>query len=319
MINRYFRTVLIAGILLCLGFCVGCQKNAETSALEKQPLKYAAISEITQIAEFKGDVPAQTKAKGGKNYNKIVVEFQQQTSEPNEENIRTADITITDIRFLQDIRGNTVLDFDSKGKSDLKSPISKLIGKSYSVELKPNGMVTEINGAAELRELVKGNEYSNKAAGLLVTDKAIMRRHGAAAYPPKDKIKDLKPGNKWTSLDSFSFKTMGAKAYEKIYKVEEIKKSNGQKTAIINMEAIPTAKMAEELHEKERTHDFSKMFESEDKFTGQLKLDMNTGNIIEYNENLEAKWNTMVPQKKDKEPAFLVMTAERNFKLKKLD
>ena len=115
---------------------------------------------------------------------------------------------------------------------------------------------------------------------------------------------------------------MGAESYERIYTLKEIKDADGRRIAIVEMNAIPSAEMAEELHKEQATAIFTKLFDNTETYTGGLKLDLDAGKTEEYFEKLRSEWvavDTSAEQKADIEPAVLRMTATRFYHIEKID
>lgn len=316
--NFIFLTVLTA-ILFSAG-CSGTDaipEEAKTS--EEKVIKYRATSRIMQNAEFGGNVPEDQEFNGGESSQSYAVEFTQENLEADEPGYKKADITITAVKAKSIIKDNLVLDYDSKTAKEA-NPLSKLIGMTYTITVKPNGQVAEIEGNKQLQSKFKAASFASQTAAKLLSDEAIERRHGSAAYPPEKKLVTVQTGDTWSSYATFDFGTMGAKALEKKFKVKEIEKKNGAKVAVVEMKGLPTGKMAEELHEKQKAG-LSDMFQSETDFTGSLIIELQTGMIETYSENLESSWTIIVPgpaETVDEQPAYLKMTAEKDFELKKI-
>jgi len=116
---------------------------------------------------------------------------------------------------------------------------------------------------------------------------------------------------------------MGSKSYEKIYTVKEIIYQNKRKVAIIEMNAIPSSEMAEQLHKEQAPAIFSKMFDNPvDTYSGRLELDLTAGKVEKYLEELRSEWVAVDPtagQKADKEPTAVKMSATRLYSLEKID
>ena len=72
----------------------------------------------------------------------------------------------------------------------------------------------------------------------------IKERHAVPGLPEPDKNK-VRVKEDWSSIKTVGFGMMGAKSYEKIYVLKEIKDENGRRDAIVEMNAIPTAEAAE--------------------------------------------------------------------------
>jgi len=221
---------------------------------------------------------------------------------------------------LAKVKDNVVLDFDSS-TGDENSPLAKLVGQSYVVELSPAGQVLQVSDISEAQTAVRGGSSEAKAALKLVSMDEIKRRHALMALPAADKNR-LRAGDNWSSTRSFSFGLMGSKAYERVYTLKEVKDADNQRIAVVEMDAIPTSEMAEQLHEEQRTSGFSQMSDSTETYTGRLKLDLTAGKVEESLEKLQSEWLVVDPsarQQGDKEPAAVRMTATRLYHIEKVD
>jgi hypothetical protein len=116
---------------------------------------------------------------------------------------------------------------------------------------------------------------------------------------------------------------MGSKTYQRIYTLKEIKKTDDKETAVVQMDAIPSSGMAEDLHKEQSTGLFSKMFDTTETYTGSLQLDLTDGKVKEADEKLKVEWVAAeVPteqNQENKEPVVLRMGVVRNWRIEKID
>ena len=256
---------------------------------------------------------------GGHTGRKIEVIFTQQIQSTDDKGNAVAKITIKELKYLAKVKNDITMDFDSSRQEDRQNPLSKLIGKSYTIELTASGQVSKLIDANDARAAVKGDSSANKTAANLLSLKAIMERHTIPALPASDKNQML-PGENWSRIESFSFSMMGSKAYEKIYTLKEIKDVDNRRIAIAQMEAVPSAEYAKELHKEQSATFFASMSDNTETYTGELKLDLTGGKVEEYRENLTTEWLIVDPNPKENEqPAALKMTAVRAFSIEKID
>ena len=281
---------------------------------------YKLTMEAQRRIEWEGPLPDKTAFKGGQTGNTIEMTFTQKIQRVDDKGNALAEITIEELKYLSIIRDNAALDFDSSREKDKNNPMAKLIGQSYTIEIAPTGKVTKVIDVKQAQAALKGSSSANKAALALLSPDIIKKRHGTLALPDADK-NQLRTGDNWSSIKTFSFGMMGSKSYEKIYTLKEIKDTNGRRIIIVEMNAIPTSDTAEQL-DKEGISGLSKMFDNIETYTGRLKLDLTTGKIEKYLEKLQSEWIAVDPlagQKDDKEPAALKMTAIRLYRLEKID
>jgi hypothetical protein len=298
--------------------------EAVTLALKFTPqdsTTYRVITDAQRSIKWKGPVPAEPAFKSGRRHNRIEMTFTQRVQSTDDKGNAVVKITIQGLKYYSMIKDKLVLDFDSSSIKDPNYPLALLIGQSYTIEIAPTGEVTEVIDVEEARTAVRrGSSVPKRATAMLRSD-AIKERHGLTALPVTDK-NQLRTGNNWTSVKTFSFGRMGAKSYEKIYTLKEIKDQDNRQIAIVEMNAIPTSEMAEQLYKQRETADFSEGFDNIGTYTGQLKLDLTTGKVEKYIENLQSEWIVAFPsveQQDDEEPVVLTMSDTRLYSLEIID
>ena len=260
--------------------------------------------------------------RGGTTSSSIEMTFTQQIQSADEKGNAVAKITIESLKHLSIIRDNPVVDFDSTRDKDQDTPLARLIGQSYTIEITPTGKVSKVIDISQAEEAVQGTSPLTKTALAMLSSDIIRERHTIPAIPDMDK-NQLRTGDNWNRIKTFSFGLMGSKSYERIYTLKEVKDTNNRRIAIIEMKANPTAEMAEKLHKEQAIGDFSKMFENTETYTGQLKVDLTAGKIEKCLEELQSEWIAVEPlagqKDEEKEPAVLTMTANRLYRLEKTD
>ena len=325
--------------LLMTGGCAppGGKKVKLEAELEKQAPKAAAAEpvrlalkftpgdsttyKITTQAEknvkWEGSSLSKANFKDGSTGNRVEMTFTQQIQSVDDKGNAIAKITIEGLKYLYMIKDNPVLDFDSFREKDRNNPLAKLIGQSYTIEIAPAGKVIKVVDVKQAQAAVKGN----RTALELLSFDAIKKRHETLALPDSDK-NQLRTGDNWSSIKSFSFGLMGPKSYEKIYTLKEIKNLDNQQIAVVEMNAIPTSEMAEQLYKEQATSDLIKMFDNTETYTGLLKLNLTAGKVEKWFEELRSEWVIIDPsakQQDDSEPAALKMGVTRISSLEKID
>jgi len=300
-------------------------EKAVTLALKFVPqdsTAYRVITEAEKSVEWEGPLASKPAGfEGGHTASRIEMTFNQRIQSIDDKGDAVAEITIKQLKYLAKVRDNVVLDFDSSTEKDRDNLLSKLIGQSYTIELSPAGRVPKILDVNQARAAVKGDSTAYQTASALLSDDTIKQRHALLALPAIEK-NQLRKGDNWSDIESFSFGMMGSKSYEKIYTLKEIKDTGNQQIAIVEMNAVPSSEMAEELHKKQATGLFSKLFDNTESYTGELKLNLTAGKIEKYIEKLRTEWIAVDPfaeQQNDKEPAALKMAATRLYHIEKID
>ncbi len=295
--------------------------EAVTLALKFTPqdlTTYRVILEADRSVTWEGPQPEKPAAfRGGHTGYKAELTFAQQIQSVDDKGNAVTEITIKGLKYVAKVRDSVTLDFDNSRETDKGNALAKLVGQSYTIGISPAGQVTKVIDMSKVQAAVKGIASSHKTA--LASADAIKQRHSIPGMPSADK-NQLRPGDSWSSVRTFDFQMMGFKSYEKVYKLKEIKDTDNRQIAVVEMEAIPSAEMAEELHKEQATGPFSKMFDNRETYTGKLSLDLTAGKVQECLEKLLTEWVVVDSDPKDdQEPAALKMAAIRFYHIKKLD
>ena len=326
MSNKIFNYMVcvVACLPLLMAGCAQLGGEAATMALKFTPQDsstYKVVTETERGIKFEGALTKDSNLKGGSNRSRTEMIFTQQIQSVDDKSNAVAKIIIDGLKYHSVVKGNTTLDFDSSREKDKSNPMAKLIGKSYTIEIAPNGEVVKVIDVKQALAAVKGSSSASKVASRLLSDSAVKKRHGILTLPAADKNK-LRKGDNWSSVKSFSFGMMGAKSYERIYTVEEIKDQDDSRVAVVGMNAIPSSETAEQFKEQASIGIFSKMFDNSEIYTGRLKLNLSTGKVEKYTEKLQSNWVAVDPsikQQADEGPAALKMNAVRFYSLEKID
>ncbi len=280
---------------------------------------YKVILETGKSVQWEGTQSRPKGFKGGSTGNKMELTFDQDIETVNDEGNAAARITIKALKYLTKVKDNIVLDFDSSRKKDRSSPLSKLIGQSYTIEITPSGQVSRVLDTSDALAAVKGGAPANRTAVGLLSTETIKERHTIPTLPTTDK-NQLRTGENWSSIKSISFDMMGAKAYERVYTLKEVKDVGNRRVAVAEMNAFPSAEKAKELHKQQATGPFSNMFDNTETYTGKLRLDLTDGKIEQCSEKLLTEWFIVDPNpKNEEEPAALRMAAMRLYSIEKID
>ncbi len=280
---------------------------------------YKVVMETDKSVQWEGDATKPTGFKGGHTGNKMEMTFAQQIQSVDDQGNATARITIKALKYQVTIKNNVALDFDSLREEDRSSPLSKLIGQSYTIEITPSGEVSMVADTSEALAAVKGDSAANKVAVGLLSADAIKEQHTIRALPAAGE-NQLRKGGKWSSMKKVSFDLMGMKSYEKVYTLKEIMNMDNRRIVVATMEAHPSAEDAKQLHKEQTAESFSKMFDNTETYTGELKLDLAEGKVEECREELLVEWFIVNPSPKDDEPpAALRMAATRLYSIEKVD
>ncbi len=339
---------LAAAIMFLLILTVGCTPVAEKSTkvdveppLEKESARsasaqaamlalkftpqdsvtYKVIIEAQKSVKWEGPLAKKPNAfKGGRTSNKIEMTFAQQIRDVDANGNAIAEITIKDLIYLAQVANNVVLDFDSSKEKEPNSPLKKLIGQSYTIEISPAGQVLEVIDTKQAQTVIKGNTRIHEAALQLLDEEVIEQRHTIPALAALTDKNQFRPGDNWSEIETLSFDMMGFKTYEKTYELKEIEDADGYLVAVAEMNAIPSTELAEDANQNQQANIFSRMFDNIEKYTGQLRFDLTAGNVQQYYEKLETEWVIADPStKQGEEPSVIRMKADRFYSMERVD
>jgi hypothetical protein len=281
---------------------------------------YRRARESDRGVEWEGSAESKPKGfTGGHTGNRMEMTFTQKIRSVDANGNAIARITITALKYLIRVKNKVTLDFDGSRREDVNSPLGKLVGQSYTVELTPHGDVARVIDVAEARAAVKGATTADKIAANLLTSDAIKDRHTISALPDAND-EPVHVGQSWSKVENFAFDLMGAKSYEKVYTLEEIRDIRDHQVAVVKMNAVPSAANAKELYKEQKTSPFAQMFDSTETFTGELTMDLTDGKVNECHEQLLIEWFVVDPTAKGNEqPGALRMSAARLASVERVD
>lgn len=274
---------------------------------------YKVAMEGGKSVRWEGSAPSPKGFQGGHTSNRMEMTFSQQIETVGDQGNAVARITIKELKYLETVKDKVVLDFDSSRDKD--TPLNNLIGQSYTIAITPSGEVSAIIDANDALAAAAGD---TKATALLSAD-SIKERHAVSALPGAGE-NELRAGESWSKIKSVSFDMMGAKTYEKIYTLKEVRSIGNRRVAIAEMEAVPSVTDAVGVQQGQPTDLFSKMFDNTGSYTGELKLSLTEGKVVEYREELLVEWFIVDPNpRKDEPPAALKMGATHVFSIARVD
>ncbi len=251
--------------------------------------------------------------KGGHSGNKMEMTFDQHIQSIDDNGDAVAKITINKLIYQMKVTDNLVLDFDSSRQDDMKGPLGKLIGKSYTIEITPSGQVSKIIDVNDIMAAVSDGAPADKTTIRLLSVNAIKARHTIPGLPAEQE--NLSAGQSWDDAKSFYFDQMGTKSYSKTYTLEEIKDAGKRRVAVIRMNAIPSAG---QVREEQTTLPFP--FDSTETYTGQTKLNLSEGKVEQCSEKLLTEWIIVDPaSSEDEKPDAIKMSALNSFSIERID
>ncbi|KPK34833.1 MAG: hypothetical protein AMJ65_17895 [Phycisphaerae bacterium SG8_4] len=295
--------------------------NLELKFVEADSTTYRVALENDKSVQWEGGASKPPGFEGGHTGNKMEITFTQQIQSVDDQGNATARITIKALKYMVTIKNNVTMDFDSSRQEDRSSPLSKLIGQSYTIEITPSGLVSKVSDTNDALAAVKGDSAANNVAVRLLSADAIKEQHTIPSLPAAGKSQ-TREGDNWSSLKRVSFDLMGAKSYEKVYTLKEITDVDNRRLAVAEMEAVASAEDAKQLHRQQAATagPLSAMSDSTEEYTGRLELDVTEGKVQECHEKLLVEWFIVNPNPKaDEPPAALRMAARRLYSIERVD
>jgi len=281
---------------------------------------YQVTSEVQKSVQWQGTPGAKPAAfKGGRTAKRLEMTFEQEVESVDAEGDAVVRITIKALKYLNRVRDSAVLDFDSTRANDPNNPLANLVGGGYKLEISARGKVLALIDVEPLRQAVQGTSAAHDTARRLLSREQILARHQVVALSALDGAA-VRPGQDWSSVKTFSFGMMGAKSFEKVYTLKEVQRDAGS-LAVIEMKAIPSAAMAEEMHKSQAVNPFSQMFDNTESYEGRLELELDTGTIRRYVEEMRTEWVVADPEAVSggAQPSALRMGATQLYRLENVE
>jgi hypothetical protein len=286
-----------------------------------QQTAYKTITHVRRSIKWEGPVPPKDAFEQSFNEDTVETVFTQRVENVDSNGIIKARVTIDALKYVSIVKNQTSLDFDSARPSDVNSPLAKLIGQSYTIELEPNNNISSVSDV-QARQFVQGKTLADRAAQGYLTLEGIRERHSTLLLPPPAK-ESVRPGSNWRTIRTFSFGMMGLKSYEKIYTLKAIQDTAGNEIAVIDMNAIPSSEVEAKFRDQQPLAGFTRIFDTNETYVGSGEVDLTAGRINNYNEKLYTHWITAIPAGRDlpadsNEPVVLTMAAIRSYSLEKI-
>lgn len=278
-----------------------------------QTLTYKATSNSRKSIEWIGsesEKPADFS--DGYTGNDVEMIFGQRVETVRENGNAVLAITIQALKYRGVVANRSVFEFDSADPNNREEPLMALIGKSYRLEISPVGEVVELLDVESARKAVKIGSPAYSVAMRILSDEMIRDQH---EIPPLSALKggQVHPGQNWSDLKSFSFSSMGDKSFERVYTFKQGGQGVGE-TAVVQMKAIPSAAMAEQIHKRRPSGLIQGLFDNMDRYEGSLEFDLKGGRLLQYTEDMQTEWVVADPaamQDTAAQPRAIKMAARR--------
>jgi hypothetical protein len=312
----------MAAVICLLLLVAGCTQTA-TLALKFTPqdsTTYRVITEREKSVEFKGALAEDRAFEGGSTSSRVDMTFAQEIQSVDNSGNAIAKITIKELKYTSKVKNVPDADFDSSRAQDQRSPLARLIGRNYRIKFSPAGEVIGIVDVRNAQAAIRGRTQAHQTALALIKHNVIKERHTVLTLPPVDK-NQVRVGDNWSSIRDFSYGMLGSETFERIYTLKELKDINGRRLAVVEMNAIPSAEMAEELYKKQAPVVLPNA-DNTQTYTGQVELDLATGKVEKCFEKMRTEWiivDRSIKPGDNKEPAAVTMAEVRLYSLERID
>ena len=310
---------VLAGLTVCAAIMMsGCNPSGELSLkfTPDQTATYKSVSDV--VKDFRFEQPNLGKLREEQTKTAIEMTFTQTIQSVDDAGNAVAKITIDGLKVNIINKNENRFSFDSSKQDDLKSPLAKLLGQSYTIQISPDGDVKVLDTKKALTAVPTG--YENKIATSLLDNDNITQRHQIQALP-KNAAANLSVGSTWDVVVASPPGLLAPKSFKKVYTLSSIKTVDGSKIATVKMTATEDAEPAGGVSAGGMGM-FAKMFDNEDAYTGTMTINLDTGTVLKADETLISTYLAQeMPENGDpaKGPDTLTMQFTNRVGLEKLD
>lgn len=314
---RNLSFTLVTLSVVSVMFVSGCGPSATNLGLKFSPnesASYKATSEV--VKDFRFDQPNLDKLREEQTKSLIEMAFTQTIDSVDADGTATAKITIDKLVVDLVSKNEPTFSFNSEDEKDKNNPLSKLLGKSYSIKISPTGEAVMLDTKEAMASVT--SPYEKKIAKSILDPKAIADRHTITALP-KEQAGSISVKKSWSEMVPSPPGLLAPKTYEKTYTLSSIDNN----VATVKMEATESGQAAEGQSQSGGSMGFfAKMFDNKDKYTGVMKMDMVSGQVLEQDETLISSYVAEeMPEKGDPEkgPDTLTMQFTNRLHLERLN
>ena len=119
----------------------------------------------------------------------------------------------------------------------------------------------------------------------LIAEDEIRDRHTIVPLAILDEG-PVRLGQSWSDIKTFSFGDMGPKSFERVYTLKQVRQE-GDRVAVVEMKAIPPATGADVSGQPNVG---PMMWDASSEYDGRLELDLDSGRVREYGEQMRTEW-----------------------------
>ena len=291
MLSRILNVCVLAVVVVCSPFVfTGCDGDVALNLSPDSSVTYK-VTESSQ-KQVKFERPSESESSDKVTKSEMAITFDQKIISVEEDGSAIAQITVKALNYNSKNPKGSGFVFDSS--KDTNAPMAALIGQSYTIKMTTDGQASLVDGKAIVGAVKAGRD--SKIAKALFSADSVAGRHSIAALQGREA-----GAKKWIVIEKSPKGMMQSKDYEKIYELASMEDIDGQKIAVVKMTTIPAASggmggMFAMFGDKIES-DFK------DEYAGQLKLNVQTGAVVSYYENLDASWTAIDTSKNTGEKA----------------
>lgn len=291
--SRIILTGLTVALLSVLPlWLAGCGASAQLG-LDFQPqdvTTYEVTMNVTK--DFRFEQPALNKLREDETSTTITTVFDRQIESVDESGWATAKITLKGLKVRVVKSDNVEIDYDSAAENAAANPLGKLIGQSYTIKINSAGDVEPVDLTTVNTADISGTE--GRIAKRMFEPDEVVRRHQILALPSDSA--EMTIGKSWSTVVPSPPGLLSSKSYKKTYTLADVEEQGGRRVAVVKMNAEESAVAAEgATGAGQGLGLFAKMLDNEDEYTGSLRLDLNTGLVLSYNETLVSTYIAQEP------------------------
>lgn len=306
--------VLITVGMISLLLLPGCGPSS-TLSLKFTPdesVTYRATTEL--IKDYRFEQPTLGKLSEQQTKNTVVMEYAQTVQSIDEDGSAVLQITIKGLKINLVNKNKVQLAFDSE--KDTKSPLTKLIGQSYTIKMTPTGKAEAVDTQKAIAAVT--SSYDKSVTKGILDTKSIATRHSVPALPA-DPTKTYSVKSSWNEIVPSPPGALAPKSFEKVYTVTDIKDNIATVSMVAGESAEPAADFSQAAG---GMGPFARMFDNNDEYTGSLQVDLTDGQVLNFEETLISSYLAQqMPENGDpqKGPDALTMRFTNRIQLEKLD
>jgi hypothetical protein len=278
-----------------------------------QTARYKVIT--AAIKDFDFEQPSAGKSTQDQSKTQIEMEFTQKIEHVDADGNATAKITIEKLQVEIVTKNKLDFSFDSQNKKDKTAPLAKFLGQSYTIKLTPDGRANVLDTRGALASVT--SDYEKKLVKSILHPKKIAARHRVPALP-KETESSVSVNSTWSHVVSSPPGLLMPKSFKKVYTLKDIDNN----IVSVEMLAAESDKPVEDTGQTPGGMDFfAKKMDNTDDYTGTMKMNVATGEVLICKETLISSYVAMEEPKNitpEKGPDVLTMRFTDLFHLEKL-